>query len=151
MTTDVDPNHPQIILGFYVVGSEFDPALQESIKKLIEDMAGKRQWLIRQPAYVNEIVRDDDEPDLDPPDWFLGGELSVYSGYERDLPREIDLQLWHDAEFFIREVENFSREHGTEFTVAYNGEEIGDVKNGEADVGVKRHFLGEWRQAIENS
>jgi hypothetical protein len=151
-TTSLTPDHPKLELLFYIVGDEFDDEDADGMQRLVETLGASRSWVIAPPEFVDDVVEAtrDDEEDLP----LVGGSLQVFSGYppwgER-IPRQLDRAQFDDVSATIDALREFSREHGLEIAVEYNGSSAGWIRDGVADELITETLLGAWERALNRS
>ena len=149
MSKRVADDHPILPLLFYVEG-EIDDELRSAVEALVQRVAASRDWTLYPPEFVHEI--DDEELEGQEGMSFetLGGVLQLYSTYPPlTLPREVDLAQLEEVEYLFSHLKAFSGEHQIFFDVAYDGESIGDIDNGELDANLSEGLIGEWRKALQ--
>lgn len=152
MSEKISDDHPLINLLFCVdcAMDEIDDKMRAKIERLVERMAGSRDWVLAPPEFV-DVVEDDSctEPD-DLPIVTLGGILQLYSAFPpHEVPREIDLAQLHEVESLIAQLLEFAREQQIDFEFEFNGESIGEIVDGELDHSMEKGLLGEWRKHLD--
>jgi hypothetical protein len=135
----IHPEHPRDELAFFFQRPSHEAAAQ--LTALLAKTTSKR-WTLGTPTLIDETegaCRN------------LGGVVGVYCGHppwgER-LPREVDAIHLSDVRHLIADLEMLSTEAGP-IAVWFDGEEMGDIRDGQADEAIRRGLLEEWRRRLE--
>jgi hypothetical protein len=142
MTPPVDPRHPKQKLLF-LVAQGVDESLGEKIRDLVLRLASARRWVNGPPRFVCSR----EQPCR--PAETLGGFVEIYSALPPwKLAREIDLQHLEEVTQLVKELCEFSREHGVTFDLELNGDSVGGIGEGKPDRSLADGLLGEWRRQL---
>jgi hypothetical protein len=110
------------------------------VASLIRDLNDQRDWTCGDIEFVDELDETSATRPEDEPIRTLGGVLTLTRptsdpGNERSQNE--------DVEFLVDRLCEFSRS-GRVLVIEYDGEEIGEIREGRADAAVRVGLLGEW-------
>ena len=112
---------------------------------LVRDLNEQREWTHGEIAFVDEVEEISATNQKDEPVRTLGGVLTL-TGPTDDLASE--RSQYEDVEFLIERLCEFSS-GGRTLVIEYDGGEIGEVRDGQADVSLRVGLLGEWRKRVQ--
>jgi len=145
MTAEIDPNHPMLILLFFLE-QEIDDDMRPEMRAFVEKLAEIKTWVHRPPAFVDEREEIENEAPIET----LGGYIELLSEFPPwKVPRAVAFKELEDAEVLIAALCQFSREHGLVFGFEFSGDPVGYIDHGVVDDSLSETFIGEWRRSLE--
>jgi len=134
-------DHPVDVLEFFL--QDPSPAAAERFLAFMASLRD-RDWTLGPPELVDE--QEDASSCRN-----LGGVLDLYCAHppwgER-LPVDVDSAQFRETHDLLHALSSLSGEVGA-FQVWFDGEEIGEVANGDLDRSLQEGLLGEWQRSLE--
>ena len=121
-----------------------DPDSATAIASLIRDLNEQREWMYGEIAFVDGLDEISATQPGDEPIRTLGGVLTL-TRPTSDLGQE--RSQYKDVEFLVDRLCEFSS-GGPTLVIEYDGEEVGEIRDGRADVSLSDGLLGEWRNRV---
>ena len=144
----MDPAHAKQRLLFYISDAIDDSHDIADMKKVIEEVAVMREWVIAPPDFVDESEINDEAGPLRT----VGGCLEMYSAlppWGDALPPEIDRAHLDEVKTIIHAVAAFSKRTGHEIAFELDGSQIGWIENGIVDNSLREGLLEEWEKTLK--
>jgi hypothetical protein len=132
----------RVALLFAIEDADSDSATVTAA--LVRDLNEQREWTHGEIAFVDELDEISATQPHDEPIRTLGGVLTLTRPTD-DLADE--RSHYEDVEFLIGRLCEFSS-GGLTLVIEYDGEEVGEIRDGQADVSLRVGLLGEWRKRV---
>jgi hypothetical protein len=144
MSSQIEIDHPKQELLFYVA-QEVGSDTPDEVKKIIEEIARGRDWLIGRPTFIDEIHASN----LGTPVRTVGGILKIYSALPPfKLPNVLDRQHFAEVEWLVEALRQFSETRRLAIEFELDGTFVGSVEDGRIDRTLAEGLLGEWRREL---
>jgi hypothetical protein len=134
---------------YFVVIDGDCAALRSALFELVGELASSRSWQCGPPQVIDDQESFGSDALNDVEAATLGGRLEIYSAIPvGTLPRDLDLQAFHDASVFISRVAEFSREHAVTIDFYLDAALVGEIRQGRLDRLLSEGLLGEWSRHL---
>lgn len=146
MRSEVAPDHPTVFVQFTLF-RDHDDMVRDRLADLVDQLAGSRSWVVGPPEFFEEIHEPRPTRPEEDPEELVGCILEIYSEYEPlKLPADISLLHLEELETMVSALCVFSQITNTGFSVQYDGDDIGEIDQGEVDESSLRDLVDDWRK-----
>jgi hypothetical protein len=129
---------------------DVDTSMASRMQELVPKLSESRNWAVGAPQYVDETEMPEDSG-LDLPVRTVGAVLDLYAKFDHRgerLSKELDRLQLADVETLFAAVSELSRGSGYRIGIAYDGEDIGYIEEGEPDDSIRKGFLEPWNRDL---
>ena len=127
---------PQRLLGYF--SEDFTDGDVAMLRALVDELSRKHTWHLGAPEFVDDIDDSSCTAPEDQPIRTVGIVLTVSASNENPQT-PVD-----DPARLVAALARFSSERGTEFELEFDGESIGEIKNGQVSRSIKEGLLDTW-------
>lgn len=125
--------HPRRLMTLIMVSGIGGQTISE-LAICVATLARSRTWLIGPPEFVNEFMDPEDLPSDEVPLNVTGVTFEIYSELEPNvLDAETQQRQNEDVTAFLRAIEKFSKAYGADFEMDLDGDQIGEIEDGQLD------------------
>jgi hypothetical protein len=116
----------------------------EAVASLVRSLKQQREWTYGEIAVVDDLDEASATQPDDAPIPTLGGILKL----TRPTGHHVDERSqYEDVEFLVDRLCEFS-DSGHALVVEYEGEELGEIRDGRADASLREGLLGVWSERL---